>query len=95
MTEHQRRALVRLMSDEVARCADREQLVVFARRWLYEHRLLIVHDRAIRALIAAALARFEVESAALIRTEVPPGVDLISVSKVTVCIPSNGAGRAR
>ena len=35
MTEHQRRALVRLMSDEVARCADREQLLVFARRWLY------------------------------------------------------------
>ena len=40
MTEHQRRALVRLMSDEVRRCADREQLLVFARRWLYEHRLL-------------------------------------------------------
>lgn len=71
MTEHQRRALVRLMSDEVARCADREQLIVFARRWLYEHRLLIVHDRAIRALIAAALARFEAETSASIRSEVP------------------------
>ena len=43
MTEHQRRVLVRSMSDEVARCADREQLIVFAGRWLYEHRLLIVH----------------------------------------------------
>lgn len=72
MTEHQRRALVRSMSDEVARCADREQLVVFARRWLYEHRLLIVHDRAIRALIATALARFEAETSASIRSEVPP-----------------------
>ena len=71
MTEHQRRALVRSMSDEVARCADREQLVVFARRWLYEHRLLIVHDRAIRALIATALARFEAETSASIRSVVP------------------------
>ena len=71
ITEHQRRALVRSMSDEVARCADREQLVVFARRWLYEHRLLIVHDRAIRALIAAALARFDVQTSASIRSVVP------------------------
>jgi hypothetical protein len=60
------------MSDEVARCADREQLVVFARRWLYEHRLLIVHDRAIRALIATALARFEAETSASIRSVLPP-----------------------
>ena len=47
MSEHQRRALVRELRDEVARCADREQLLVRARQWLYEHRLLIVHDRAI------------------------------------------------
>ena len=72
MSEHQRRALVRLLSDEVSRCADREQLLVFARRWLYEHRLLIVHDRAIRALIATALVQLEAETAALIRTDVQP-----------------------
>ena len=72
MSEHQRRALVRLLSDEVSRCADREQLLVFARRWLYEHQLLIVHDRAIRALIATALVQLEAETAALIRTDVQP-----------------------
>ena len=72
MSEHQRRALVRLLSDEVSRCADREQLLVCARRWLYEHRLLIVHDRAIRALIAAALVQLEAKTAILIRTEIGP-----------------------
>lgn len=72
MSEHQRRALVRLLSDEVSRCADREQLLVFARRWLYEHRLLIVHDRAIRALVAAALVQLEAKTAILIRAEIGP-----------------------
>jgi Domain of unknown function (DUF4158) len=32
MSEHQRRALVRELRDEVARCADREQLLVRARQ---------------------------------------------------------------
>src|SRR5260370_15386941 len=59
MSEHQRRALVRELRDQVRRCADREQLLVGARQWLYEHRLLIVHDRAIHTLIAAALAQLE------------------------------------
>ena len=36
MTEHQRRGLVRLLGDEVSRCANREQLLALARRWLYE-----------------------------------------------------------
>ena len=74
MSEHQRRALVRLLGDEVSRCADRDQLLVVARHWLYEHRLLIVHDRAIRTLIAAALVHLEAETAAQIRAEVQPGV---------------------
>jgi hypothetical protein len=73
MSEHQRRALVRELRDEVARCADREQLLVRARQWLYEHRLLLVHDRAIRALIAAALAQLEAETGATIRAVVKPG----------------------
>ena len=37
---------------------------------LYEHRLLIVHNRAIRTLIAAALTQFEAEMGAAIRTAV-------------------------
>ena len=72
MSEYQRRALVRELRDEVSRCADREQLLVGARQWLYEHRLLIVHDRAIRAMIAAALKELEAETGAAIRAAVPP-----------------------
>lgn len=72
MTEHQRRALVRVLRDEVAHSADRERLLLRARHWLYEHRLIIVHDRAIRALVAAALAELEAATAQAIRAEVPP-----------------------
>ena len=71
MTEHQRRALVRILRDEVAHSADRERLLLRARHWLYEHRLIIVHDRAIRALVAAALAELEAATAQAIRAEVP------------------------
>src|SRR3546814_20950088 len=53
MSEHQRRSLVRELRDEVARCADRDQLLVRARQWLYKNKLVIVHERAIRTLIAA------------------------------------------
>ncbi|MGF6300170.1 MULTISPECIES: DUF4158 domain-containing protein [Paraburkholderia] len=69
----QRSALVRELRDEVGRCADREQLLVRARQWLYDHRLLIVHDRAIRTLIAAALSQLEAETGATIRAVVKPG----------------------
>ncbi len=71
MTEHQRRALVRILRDEVAHCADRERLLIHARQWLYEHRLLIVHDRAIRTLVAAALVELDSETATTIRASVP------------------------
>ncbi len=71
MNEHQRRALVRELHDEVSRCADREQLLVRARQWLYEHQLLIMHDRAIRTLIAAALTQFEAETCSTIRETIP------------------------
>src|SRR3546814_3431124 len=59
MTEHQRRALVRTLRDEVARCADRDQLLVFARRWLYQSKILILRDRDIRVLGTAALGQLE------------------------------------
>ena len=71
MTEHQRRALVRILRDEVAHSADRERLLLHARHWLYEHRLIIVHERAIRTLVAAALAELEMVTAQTIRAEVP------------------------
>lgn len=72
MTEHQRRALVRTLRDEVARCADRDQLLVFARRWLYRTKILILRDRDIRVLVTAALGQLEEETAKTIATAVPP-----------------------
>jgi hypothetical protein len=71
MSEHQRRALVRILRDEVAHTADRERLLLRARHWLYEHRLIIVHERAIRTLVAAALAELEAATAASIQAAAP------------------------
>jgi hypothetical protein len=53
MSEHQRRSVVRELQDEVARCADRDQLLVRVRQRLYKNKLVIVHERAIRSLIAS------------------------------------------
>ncbi|WP_137894243.1 Tn3-like element IS1071 family transposase [Ramlibacter sp. 2FC] len=72
MSEHQRRSLVRELRDGVARCADRDQLLVRARQWLYKNKLVIVHERAIRTLIAAALAQLEVETGTAIAAGVDP-----------------------
>jgi hypothetical protein len=71
MSEHQRRALVRVLRDEVAQSADRERLLLQAPHWLYEHRLLIVHDRVIRSLVAAVLTELETATAQAIRAAVP------------------------
>lgn len=70
MREHQRRALVRTLRDEVARCADRDQLLVFGRRWLYQSKILIPRDRDIRVLVSAALAQLEEETAKAITVTV-------------------------
>jgi len=57
LTEHQRRALVSALRGEFVCTDDRQRLLGFARRWLYEHRLLIVHERRLRTLISDLLAR--------------------------------------
>ena len=74
MSEHQRRSLVRELRDEVARCADRDQLLVRSRQWLYRNQLVILHERAIRTLIAAALTQLEVETGAAIAARVDPAI---------------------
>jgi hypothetical protein len=77
MTEHQRRALVLTLRDEVAQCADQDQLFVFARRWLYQSKILILRDRDIRVLVTAALGQLEEETAETIAT-VAPGVRIVA-----------------
>ena len=74
MTDHQRRALVAALRDEVTRVSDKDKLLTFARRWLYDHKLLIEHDRALRAQIGAALDLLEAETGTSITTTVPSAV---------------------
>jgi hypothetical protein len=50
---------VRALRDEVTRLSDKDQLLAFARRWLYDHKLLIEHDRALRAQIGSAFDQLE------------------------------------
>lgn len=74
MTDHKRRALVAALRDEVTRVSDKDKLLTFARRWLYDHKLLIEHDRALRAQIGAALDLLEAETGTSITTTVPSAV---------------------
>jgi hypothetical protein len=70
MSEHQRRYLVRSLHAELERTNDRDRLVLFARRWLHEHRLIITHGRLLRKMIAKAVQRFENALAATIEASV-------------------------
>jgi hypothetical protein len=71
MTEHQRRAFVGVIRDEATRLSDKDQLFNFARRWLYDHKFLIEHDRALRSQIAAALDLLETQTGTTIAANVP------------------------
>ena len=54
LSEHHRRGLVRALRNELTRTDDPPRLLGFARRWLCDHRLIIVHERRLRAMIAPA-----------------------------------------
>ncbi len=66
-----RRALVRGLREELERIADVERLLLFARRRLYEQRLVAARDRDLRAMIAAATRLHEAALARQIRRAVP------------------------
>ena len=70
MTEHQRRYLVSVLREELKHTIDRDRLLLFTRRWLYERQLIIVHDRMLRRMIAASVQQFERELAASIYASV-------------------------
>jgi hypothetical protein len=71
LSEPQRRALVRALRQELARTRDRQRLLVFARRWLYDHQLIIMHERSLRSTIVGATRQYE---AALARS-IHAGID--------------------
>ena len=59
LSEAQRRALVPVLRGELTRTSDRQRLLQFARRWLYEHRLIVLRDRDLRTLIIKAIRERE------------------------------------
>src|SRR5271165_5127308 len=74
LSEHHRRGLVRVMREELTRTDDPQRLLGFARRWLYDHRLIIVHERRLRAMIATARRQHEAELARRIADSVEPSL---------------------
>jgi Domain of unknown function (DUF4158) len=71
LSEPQRRALVRALRQELTRTRDRQRLLVLPRRWLYDHQLIIMHERALRSTIVGATRQYE---AALARS-IQAGID--------------------
>ena len=59
LSESQRRALVRALRQDLARTRDRQRLLVFARRWVYDHQLIITHERSLRSTIVSATRQYE------------------------------------
>ncbi len=54
MAEHQRRYVVRWLKERLTGRPDRGDLLYELKRWLYEHRILIVHDRLLSRFIVRA-----------------------------------------
>ena len=71
MTEHQNRAFVQVLRNEAVRLPDKDQMLVFARRWLYDHKFLIESKRAFTTQITTALDLFETQTGAIITATVP------------------------
>lgn len=59
VTERQRRYLVSVLRSELQRTSDLERLMIVARGWLYEHGLIIMHERMLRKMIVASIRQFE------------------------------------
>jgi hypothetical protein len=87
LTGHHRRALVRVLHQELDRTDDRKRLLGFARSWLYEHRLIIVHERLLRSMIAVARRAHETQLARRIDHAVEPGL----MMRWRACSPTSSA----
>ena len=69
-----RRVLTRALRQELERVGDRERLLAYLRRRLYEERLVVARERELRAMIAAATRLHEAALARTIRRSVPAPV---------------------
>jgi uncharacterized protein DUF4158 len=89
VTEAQRRALVRAINAELSRTSDRQRLLQFARRWLYDHKQIIPRERELRGYIAKAIRQHETTLVSEIVGAIDP--DLLAQWKRTI----GAAGCAR
>ena len=69
--EHQRRALTGLIKQESYKALTGAQLVAFARRWCYEHKLLIPGERTLNDLVRTAIPQAEQELLSTIEKAIP------------------------
>jgi hypothetical protein len=70
VSKRERRTLAAALEQELPRTADQARLVVFARRWLYEHGLLIIRTRELRSMIEAASRDYEATLVKSIHTSI-------------------------
>jgi TnpA family transposase len=85
VTEAQRRALVRAINAELSRTSDRQRLLQFARRWLYDHKQIIPRERELRGCIAKAIRQHEATLVSEIVGAIDP--DLLAQWKRTITQP--------
>jgi hypothetical protein len=69
--EHQRRALTGVIKQESYKALTSAQLVTFARRWCYEHKLLIPGERTLIDLVRTAIPKAEQELLSVIEQAIP------------------------
>ena len=85
VTEAQRRALIRAINAELSRTSDRQRLLQFARRWLYDHKQIIPRERELRGYIAKAIRQHEATLVSEIVEAIDP--DLLDQWKRTITQP--------
>lgn len=61
MTEHQRRYVVRWLRETLAGRAGTSGLLPVLKRWVYEHRILLIADRELKRFIAEAVRDCEAQ----------------------------------
>lgn len=88
MAEHQRRYVIRWLKERLSGRQDRSTALFDLKQWLYEHRVLIVHDRALRHLIVQAVQ--DVETALTHRLEAAFGAAALDQWGMLLPRPESG-----
>ncbi|WP_174624625.1 DUF4158 domain-containing protein, partial [Candidatus Methylobacter favarea] len=69
-SDHEWHALLHAVYQELASTGDRNRLLRFARQWMYQHQVIIVHERQLRSMIAEATNLYEKELSSQVYTAI-------------------------